>query len=84
LQHNEAGRIPALTTLRFFAACAVFAHHFDAFLDLNIPGFADIMRYPLEGSIGVTFFFILSGFVIAYSYQNRLAGKAITPATFLF
>ncbi|MDR3349856.1 MAG: acyltransferase [Acidaminococcales bacterium] len=84
MRQNEAKHILPLTALRFWAACAVFAHHFDAFLDLSIPGFAALMRYPLEGSIGVTFFYILSGFVIAYSYQNRLADKEMTPGTFLF
>ncbi|MDR2007296.1 MAG: acyltransferase [Acidaminococcales bacterium] len=84
MQQNDIERIPSLTSLRFFAAGAVFAHHFDAFLDLDIPGFAALMRYPLEGSIGVAFFYILSGFVIAYSYQDRLAAKTITPVTFLF
>jgi peptidoglycan/LPS O-acetylase OafA/YrhL len=50
----------SLTSLRFFAALMVVLHH--------LPGepFA-------EGYTGVTFFFILSGFILAHSYADRLA-----------
>jgi peptidoglycan/LPS O-acetylase OafA/YrhL len=47
--------IGSLTSLRFFAALAVF------FVHVNL--------FP-EGYLGVTFFFILSGFILAYNYAE--------------
>lgn len=54
--------IKPLTSLRFFAALAVIIEHLGT--DLNI------------GGPGVIFFFVLSGFIIAYTYANRI--KQIT------
>ncbi|MCG5468307.1 acyltransferase [Micromonospora sp. LAH09] len=56
--------IPALTGLRWFAALAVFFHHSAQHESLPDP----IRRIMGAGSNGVTFFFLLSGFVIALSY----------------
>jgi peptidoglycan/LPS O-acetylase OafA/YrhL len=71
--YTPAGRrrLHALTSLRFFAALAVFLHHM-----LPTGGHASgIGRLVWEGSAGVTFFFILSGFVLAYGYAQRLAAR---------
>ncbi|MEV4117888.1 acyltransferase [Micromonospora sp. NPDC049645] len=57
-------RIPALTGLRWFAALAVFFHHSAAHESLPDP----VRRVMGAGSNGVTFFFLLSGFVIALNY----------------
>lgn len=56
--------IPALTGLRWFAALAVFFHHSAAHESLPDP----VRRIMGAGSNGVTFFFLLSGFVIALNY----------------
>src|SRR5690242_12787179 len=50
--------LPALTSLRFLAALAVFLHHAGLFAD---------------GFFGVTFFFVLSGFILTYNYRRTLA-----------
>jgi len=58
--------IRSLTSLRFFFALIVFFSHY-YYIDGVI--FA-------HGWIGVSFFFILSGFILSYSYKNRLfSGK---------
>lgn len=59
-------RLDSLTGLRFFAAWLVVQHHFTNFA--LIPG---LDRYTGFGTTGVTFFFVLSGFVLTWSFQPR-------------
>ncbi|GAA4165597.1 acyltransferase [Gryllotalpicola daejeonensis] len=64
LPKGAVGRLDSLTGLRWFAAFVVFLHHVQ---NLGaIPAFAPFLRY---GTYGVTFFFVLSGFVLAWSYR---------------
>lgn len=61
----------ALTSLRFFAALLVVIHHDIDFIRPHQPlGSLQVLQ---QGSIGVTFFFVLSGFVLAYNYADRLS-----------
>lgn len=54
--------IKPLTSIRFFFAFMVFLSHF------SIQG-----KALFEGGhIGVSFFFILSGFILSYSYKNKI------------
>src|SRR5262245_8865784 len=55
----QQARLDALTGLRFIAAAMIVAHHVRG---LNIP----VPDYSLDH--GVSFFFILSGFILAYVY----------------
>jgi peptidoglycan/LPS O-acetylase OafA/YrhL len=59
-------RLEALTGLRWFAAFGVFAFHVSEFYPL--PGGRDV---ALFGNSGVTFFFVLSGFVLTWSFSPR-------------
>lgn len=59
---------------------AVYFHHFDAFGLSAEPKIASIL---FEGFIGVTFFFILSGFVVAYAYEEPVINGTITKGRFL-
>jgi peptidoglycan/LPS O-acetylase OafA/YrhL len=65
--------IKPLTSLRFFFALMVFGCH------LYIFGRSDseflktfYISVLTEGRLGVSFFFILSGFILAYNYQEAL------------
>ncbi|RAG82038.1 acyltransferase [Streptacidiphilus pinicola] len=67
---RSATRLDALTSLRFFAAFAVFVHHFNGFAKNG--GVARVpLLYPWStiGAHGVTFFFVLSGFLLTWSWR---------------
>ena len=62
--------LPRLTSLRFFAAFAVFLFHVDR---LGIGwGLAKLFEW---GYTGVTFFFVLSGFVLAWSFGPHVSAR---------
>ena len=65
-------RLDSLTGLRFFAAWMVVVHHFANFGALPV-----LWRYQGFGATGVTFFFVLSGFVLTWSFV-----PSDTPARF--
>lgn len=57
---------PALTGIRAIAAYMVFLHHYDVFENLSFGNFThDFFK---EFHVGVTFFFVLSGFLICNKY----------------
>jgi len=65
--------IKPLTSLRFFFALMVFASHLEYLKHSN----SQVLQWVFnniffEGYIGVSFFFILSGFILSYSYQEKL------------
>jgi len=62
-----------LTSLRFFFALIVFLSHY------SCKGKAIFV----EGDIGVEFFYILSGFIISYTYKNKFAEGKIKIRDFL-
>ena len=64
-QQMRPGRIEALTGLRFLAAIMVFCFHFDSSLKTKF-------FYGPMGGIAVSFFFVLSGFILTYVYRDRL------------
>jgi peptidoglycan/LPS O-acetylase OafA/YrhL len=61
--------IPALTGVRALAAYLVFISHFAYIFDAQFPHF--IRRFFNEFHIGVTIFFVLSGFLIAFRYYDN-------------
>ncbi len=64
-----AEKLPSLTGLRFLAAFSVFISH-AAFFGGTAAGVDLSYLYPL-GAMGVSFFFILSGFVLTYSSRKN-------------
>ena len=78
---NARPRLPALTSLRFFAALHVVFFHFLAFKILTSQGwFGQISSI---GYVGVSFFFVLSGFILVYTYEGRdISARAFWRARF--
>lgn len=61
-------RLDSLTSLRFFAIMIVVVHHLR-----ELIGWGPKTGW---GAVGVTFFFVLSGFVLTLNYQKIPTGKA--------
>lgn len=77
-------RLNSLTSLRFIAAFGVFLHHFHMLHDSNnhiIKWFSSVLY---EGFVGVTFFYVLSGFIISYSYKQHKEKETYRTSDFLF
>jgi peptidoglycan/LPS O-acetylase OafA/YrhL len=61
---NTTNRLDQLTSLRFFAALMIVIHH-SVHLDLF-----GISKIGVNFAQGVSFFFVLSGFILAYVYPK--------------
>lgn len=62
----------SLTSLRFFFAFAVFLSHL-TFVKRDLAWYNFLKNNVFfEGYLGVGFFFILSGFVLALNYENKI------------
>src|SRR5438270_13969844 len=62
-------RLPALTSLRFFAALHVMFFHLYAMRVTDWTGWR--RQISSIGYVGVSFFFVLSGFILVYTYADR-------------
>ena len=62
-------RLPAVTSLRFFAAFHVALYHMKEMRILSGPHW--LMTLAGIGYVGVSFFFVLSGFILVYTYAGR-------------
>ena len=69
-------RLPSLTGLRFGAALLVVLYH----LTRQVGDVQPFSALAFFGRSGVTFFFVLSGFVLAWTYLDA----AMTPPVFLW
>lgn len=67
-QKSLQNYIPALTGVRALAAYLVFISHFGYIFDNNFPHI--VQRFLGEFHIGVTIFFVLSGFLITFRYYH--------------
>lgn len=68
-QRSQLNYIPALTGVRALAAYLVFISHYEYTFDESFP--QSVKRFFQEFHIGVTIFFVLSGFLIAFRYYNN-------------
>ncbi len=77
-------KLNALTGLRFVFAFMVFLCHLTYFADSGIPALQNLLKHYFHyGYLGVNFFFILSGFVLAYTYGTQLAEGTLNRRKFL-
>lgn len=72
----RAPRLDTLTGLRWWAAAAVFVHH----LGNLVPYPKVVAQVTALGVHGVTFFFVLSGFVLTWSSGRALPGADVPDA----
>lgn len=81
----RSGEIKALTGLRFFAAIWVVLFHFRPLLAQAVPDVSSALAPVLDsGAQGVDLFFILSGFVLAWNYLDRMGPSWSTRDTLHF
>jgi peptidoglycan/LPS O-acetylase OafA/YrhL len=71
--NSQATVIKPLISLRFIFAIMIFMHHFP----VNGSGL-----FPQAGTLSVTFFFILSGFVLALNYKDKILCHKISRFSF--
>jgi peptidoglycan/LPS O-acetylase OafA/YrhL len=75
--------IKPLTSLRFFFAFMIFVHHMTFLAKSKSSTLRWIHESILkEGYIGVSFFFILSGFILAYNYRDSFLNQKISKSNF--
>lgn len=60
--------VKSLTSFRFLAAAYVFLFHLD--LRVSADGKASFGSFISEGAVGMTMFFVLSGFILMHAYQG--------------
>jgi peptidoglycan/LPS O-acetylase OafA/YrhL len=81
-------RLPALTGLRFIAALWVVVHHMEIHWRLGLVPTHQFPWQPIyavlwSGGDAVTAFFVLSGFILAYTYSDGNGRLRGTIRTFL-
>ena len=69
---------PQLTSVRFFAAFMVVLYHYEKLI-------ADFFPAPMKnaihhGFVGVSFFFILSGYILGSNYYDKFSDSSYSPA----
>lgn len=69
VNQNTSVRFDALTGFRCLAACMVFVYHNRKYWRDNLH--PEFLRLINEFNIGVSLFFVLSGFLIAYTYGEK-------------
>ncbi len=74
-QDGKTGEIKALTSLRGVAALAVVTQHFSATAQVHSSGW--IPSIVPHGYMAVDFFFVLSGFIMSYTYLPAFQADGI-------
>ncbi|WP_105267625.1 MULTISPECIES: acyltransferase family protein [Escherichia] len=80
---KKSNIIHSLTSLRMFAALGVFVSHLGILSQSSIHQFNIAAKYFFNGYVGVTFFYILSGFIINYSFSKHLSEGMFSNKDFI-
>jgi len=81
----RSGEIKALSGLRIVAAVWVVLFHFRPWLEVAAPGFRSALAPVLNcGAQGVDLFFMLSGFVLTWTYLDRMGESFSIRSTLHF
>jgi peptidoglycan/LPS O-acetylase OafA/YrhL len=75
LNHHRRA-LPALTGIRFLAAMYVVVFHFAPNFVTHHHVSGAIAIFLNNGYLSVTFFFLLSGFILAYTYEGQMEGAS--------
>ncbi len=75
LLNSKRPSLDALTGVRFFAAFAVFMFHYGASFSEQIGVPKPLTTFLHNGYYGVSMFFVLSGFIMTYTYTGKLSTK---------
>jgi peptidoglycan/LPS O-acetylase OafA/YrhL len=72
----QRGALPALMGVRFLAAFYVVLFHGEPWLaqHVRVPHF--VQTFLSNGYLAVGLFFLLSGFILAYTYEGQISGAA--------
>src|SRR5690242_15865960 len=62
----------ALTGVRFMAAFYVVAYHSLPFLKSHYRLYPAVEQFLSNGYLAVGFFYLLSGFILAYTYEGKI------------
>lgn len=87
VQHKE--EIVSLTSLRFFAAFYILLYHVyglslnDIDVTARLPTWRVFHNFLLQGYLAVDFFFVLSGFILAYRYIPEFRNQNFNYKDFL-
>lgn len=82
---DRPGPLAQLTSLRFFAALLVLFSHFVFWGRSDSPALNGVYGlFFRQGACGVTFFFILSGFILTHAYERPLKEGTIPISTYLY
>jgi len=71
-KHRQA--LPALTGIRFFAAFYVVLFHSLPWVVKHYDVPKPVQTFFLNGYLAVALFFLLSGFILAYTYEGQISG----------
>jgi peptidoglycan/LPS O-acetylase OafA/YrhL len=81
----RTGEIKALSGLRIVAAVWVVLFHFRPWLEVSAPGFRSALAPVIDcGAQGVDLFFMLSGFVLTWTYLDRMGESFSIRSTLHF
>jgi len=75
--NQSGGSLPALTSVRFLAAITVVVSHYSELGLLRLP--KQIFDFVDGGRPAVSLFFVLSGFILTFTYRDQLAVKGPRP-----